>query len=1169
MRKYVACLIFVFVFGATANAQTAQATLQGLVVDPAHSAVPQAAVTVTNLETGVAKQTSTNAEGRFILPYLLPGEYDVSVQMKGFQRYEQRGIKLDVQQNLSMEITLTLGDVATTVEVAANAAQLDTATSAVAMTMGNKPVTDLPIIGRNPVTLSYLVPGVLPPQGSAGSTGSYGPAISGGRDASGDVRVDGVSMMLPDANNGALQMGGSMPNIDAIAEFTVVLNTLSAEYGRTGGGVFLMATKSGTNTVHGTAYDFFRNNNLNANDFFSNAAGKKLGASNSNQFGFSLGGPVYLGKVYNGRNRTFFFADYQGTRQKSPSIYVGTVPLDAWKAGDFSTLRTASGSSIVIYDPTTTSTQPNAQGNYTRQAFPGNIIPASRMDPVGVKMLTYYPEPNATALNPYTQVNNYYQSQMQLESDDNFTARVDHTFGNDFRSFWRVTKYAQTVDPPNVFGNPGSPLGRGEQKFPRDSFSWDNTYTMNSSTVFSLTYGLARFFETIVPPSAGFDLTSLGFPSYVESQAANDRYTRFPNVSVQGLTGLGQQNSAGIRFVPTSHNLSGSMTKALSKHTIKAGVEYRKFFLNFWQESQMAGSFSYSPTWTQQNPVSAVSTQGFGLASLLLGLGSGSQANAPAMALASSYWAGYVQDDYHVSRRLTLNLGLRYEVDIPKTERYNRMSYWDPTASSPIANQVPGFPNLRGVMDFVTPDNRSQVSTDTNNFSPRFGFAYQLGAKMVVRGGYAFMYAPSIAQATYGNGGFQGFRCTTSMVTSLDGRTPLNYLRNPFPSGYCATAGATPGPYSGPNTSLGQAINESWFPASMNPDVQEWSLNLQRELPGKLVGEIGYVANKGNHLIDGGTSAYNQLPPSDFSLGNTLSDQVPNPFYGIITDPTSTLSLPTVTRAQLLAPYPQYTAVNSIARPTGNSIYHSMVVRLERRFTNGVGFLVAYTAGKGITDSGWGNSLTSINSATARQNIYDRKSDRALDPDDVSSRLVVSFNAELPFGRGHHFLNHAAVPVDLLLGGWQVNGIWTLQSGLPVVLFSSVNQTGLGSAAQRPNNNGHSANLTGQTKDQQIAHWFDPSVFSVAAPFTFGNAPTVLPDVRNPGIRDFDLSLFKNFTVLPENRLKAQLRLEAANALNTTQFGRPGSTVGTASDGVISSVGVNPRSVQLALKLLF
>jgi len=889
MPNYVRCLILGLVLVASASAQTGQATLQGLVVDPARSAVPQAEVTVTNIETGVAKRTSTNAEGRFIVPYLLPGEYAVSVQMTGFQHYEQRGIKLDVQQSLSMEITLTLGDVTTTVEVEANAAQLATATSAVAMTMGNRPVTDLPIIGRNPETLSYLVPGVLPPQGSAGSTGNYGPTISGGRDASGDVRVDGVSMMLPDANNGALQMGGSLPNIDAVAEFTVVLNTLSAEYGRTGGGVFLIATKMGTNALHGTAYDFFRNNNLNANDFFSNSAGNKLGAFNSNQFGFSLGGPVYLPKVYDGRNRTFFFADYQGTRQRNPSVYVGTLPLDAWKTGDYSNLRTSAGALITIYDPSTIATQPNAQGNYIRQAFPGNVIPVSRMDPVALKMLTYYPEPNATPLNAYTQVNNYYQSQMALESDDNFTARLDHTFSSALRSFWRVTKYRQTVDPPNVFGNPGTPLGRGEQKFPRDSFSWDNTYTMNPTTVFSLTYGLARFFETIYPPSTGFNLTSLGFPSYFEAQAANDRYTRFPYVAVQGLTNLGQQNSAGIRFVPTSHNLTASMTKALSQHTIKAGVEYRKFFLNFWQENSMGGSFSFTPTWTQQNPVSAVSTQGFGLASLLLGLGSGSQANAPAMALSSSYWAGYVQDDYHVSRRLTLNIGLRYEVDIPKTERYNRMSYWDATAPSPIANEVSGFPNLLGTMDFVTPNHRRQMPTDTNNFSPRFGFAYELGSKMVARGGYAIMYAPSDAQAMYGNGGFQGFRCTTSMITSLDGRTPLNYLQNPFPSGFCSILGATAGPYSGPSTSLGQAINESWFPAYTNPIVQEWSFNLQRELPGQLVAEAGYVANKGNHLIDGGTSAYNQLPASDFSLGNSLSDQVSNPFYGIITDPTSTL----------------------------------------------------------------------------------------------------------------------------------------------------------------------------------------------------------------------------------------------------------------------------------------
>ncbi len=1165
-------LALALALAAAVHAQTGQATLQGVVRDQGGAIVPEAKVTLIADATGVSREVASNNEGRFVLPFLLPGSYEVRVEKAGFRGYQQKGLKLDVQQNLSLDVQLSIGDVTTTVQVSDTTPPLDTGSSTVSTTLGNKSVSDLPLIGRSVIGLANLLPGVLPPQGSAGSGGGYGPTIGGGRTGAGDIRVDGTSMMLSDANNGILVMGGSLPNVDAVEEFSVVVNTLAAEYGRSGSGAILIASKSGTNKIHGSVYDFFRNNQLNANNFFSNRTGGKLASFNSHQFGFSLGGPVWLPKLYNGRNRTFFFADYQGTRARSPSNFTGTVPIDAWKQGDFSDLRNSAGQPILIYDPLTISTTPDSTGNYLRQPFAGNRIPSNRIDPVARNLLTYYPQPNTTPTNQFTQLNNFFRSQISPDRNDNFTGRIDHNFSDHWRSFWRFTKGISYTNPPNVFGNPGTPLGRSSGSTPRHSFTWNNIYTLNSTTFFDLTYGMSRFSNSGNPPSAGFDLTSLGLPAYMQQQANKDIYSRFPNVAVNGMTNLGQQTAAGIRFTPTSHNLAASMTKVLSRHTIKAGLEYRKFFLNFWQEATPGGAFSYGQDWTQQNPVRNVATQGFGVASLLLGLGSGSQQNNLSQALTSSYWGGFIQDDFHVSRKLTFNLGLRYELDVPRTERYDRMSYWDANATSAIAGQVPGFSNLRGAMNFVTADNRRQTPADKNNVSPRFGFVYQWNAKTVIRGGYAYMYAPSITQATYGNGGFQGFRCSTSMVTSLDGgRTPLAYLRDPFPNGFCPTDGAKPGPYSGANTALGQAIGESWFPDWVNPNVQQWSFNVQRELPGKMIVEAGYIGNKGNHLIDGGRSAYNQLPEQYMSLGNSLNDNVANPFFGVITDPTSTMRLATVQRRQLLSPYPQYTGVNATARPTGNSLYHSYVMRVQKRFSSGVGFLVAFTAGKELTDSGWGNTITSINASTGRQNVYDRKSDRALSPDDISRRLVMSFNAELPFGRGRRYFTNIPRVADLALGGWQFNGIVTLQSGLPVTLFSSVNQTGINSAAQRPNNNGVSANLGGNrgTTDQQINRWFDTSVFAVAAPFTFGNAPTVLPDVRIPGIRNCDLSLFKNFAILSENKLTAQFRLEASNALNTTQLGRPGSTVGVADFGVISGVGVGPRSVQLALKILF
>lgn len=1171
MKRMAVLLIWVLILPCVAAAQTAQSTLQGTVRDATGAAVPGAAVIVTHVSTGVAVRGETTAEGRYLFPYLLPGDYRLSVEKSGFRRFVQEEIRLDVQQVRSVDVELTIGDISTSVEVRGGAAPLSTDSSTVSTTVENKLITDLPVIGRSVLDLANLLPGVLPGQGTAGSGNAYGPTIGGGRTGSGDIRVDGTTMMVTDANSGILIMAGSLPNLEAIQEFTVVVNALAAEYGRSGSGALLFATKMGGNKLRGSLFEFFRNNKLNANDFFSNRAGSSLTPFNSHQFGFTLGGPIRIPKVYDGRRRSFFFADYQGVRSRSPSDFLGTVPPASWKRGDYSDLRTAAGALITIFDPLTITTQPDRDGNYLRQPFPGNLIPANRFDLVGKNLVSYYPEPNAAPWNVYTQLNNFFRPGVSKGVSDNFTLRLDHNFAATWRSCWRLTRAGSVSDPPNVFGNPGTPLGRGYQTAPKSSVSWNNVYTLGATTFFEVTYGLSRFSNTTTPPSAGFDLTTLGFPAYFQAQASKDIYTRFPRVDIRNLTSLGQQSAAGIRFTPTTHNVSGSITKAQDRHTIKSGVEYRKFLLNFWQENNPGGIFSFSENWTQRNPVRNVATEGFGLASLLLGLGGGSHSNNISQALASSYWGGFIQDDFRISQRWMINIGVRYEVDIPRTERYNRMSYWDAAAPSPIAGKVAAFPDLKGVMRFVDAKNRRQTPTDKNNWSPRFGFVYRLRTDMVVRGGYAYMYAPSITQATYGNGGFQGFRCTTNVIISVDDRTPSHYLRDPFPEGFCTADGPKDGPFSGPNTALGLAINESWFIDYVNPNVQQWSFNIQRRFPGRMIVEAGYLGNKGNHLIDGGRSAYNQLPPEYLALGNALNSSVANPFRGVITDPTSALSRATVARRQILAPYPQYTAVDAVARPIGNSLYHGFILRVERRFFRGLGFMVSYTAGKEITDSGWGNTITSINTSTPRQNVYDRKSNRALSTDDVSSRLVISVNAEAPFGRGRRFLRSLPPAANAALGGWQVSGIVTLQSGLPVTLFSAVNQTGLGSAAQRPNNNGQTANLAGMSRtiDEKIEKWFEPSVFSIAPPFTFGNAPTVLPDVRNPGIRNCNLSLLKNFDIIPEKNLKGQLRLEASNAFNTTQLGRPGSTVGTASLGVISSVGVRPRSVQLALRILF
>jgi hypothetical protein len=550
-------------------------------------------------------------------------------------------------------------------------------------------------------------------------------------------------------------------------------------------------------------------------------------------------------------------------------------------------------------------------------------------------------------------------------------------------------------------------------------------------------------------------------------------------------------------------------------------------------------------------------------------------------ASASSYFAGYIQDDWKVTSRLTLNIGLRYDVDIPRTERFNRYSYFNLYEPSPIAGKVPASAcaacgNLTGAMHFVTPENRRQTPTDRNNVGPRFGFAYNASDRLVIRGGYGIAYPPSAMQAagTTGAGGMEGFRTTTNMTPTFDSMRTINaVMSNPYPDGF----NFPPGSSLGASTNLGLGIGESLFDAYRNPYVQQWNLNIQRELPGNMVAEVGYLGNRGIGLVDGdGSYAYNQLDPRYMSLGSELLRIVNNPFYGVITNPTSNLRRETVEYRQLLRPFPHYGGVGSFRKPKANSIYHGMTVRVDKRFSQGFSFLVAYTAGKLIDDASsavsfLGPIASSVEGgiSASKLDAYNRRLERSVSSMDVAQRAVFSYLYEFPFGKGKRFFAGAPRGVNLMISGWQVNGITTLQSGTPILVGAQANNTNIYTNAQRVNNNGTSARLTGGTMSDRIAKWFDTSVFSQPAPYTFGNTSRTLPDVRGPGQRNTDLSLFKNTYFGPENKLNLQYRLEMFNAFNTTQLGTPGAQFGSGSFGVISGTAIGPRTIQMALKMIW
>ena len=1158
--------VLLAVFCTPLAAQQFSGTIRGTVQDSTGAVVRQAEVSIVNTETNATYNVVTDENGSYVAPQLVPGFYRITVKKDGFKTAALDQVKLDVQQTRGVDITLEVGQAAETVTVMGRGATIETTSSTISQTIENKRLVDLPLNGRNPFSLVTLAPGVAPAPGSS-------PFISGGRNATSEVTIDGVSNVNAENNVSILDLNYT-PSVDAVQEFSVQTNSVSAEFGRLGGGVINLVTKSGSNDFRATLFGFGRASRMDATNFFTNRAGQTKGNFKRNQFGGNLGGPLVL-PGYDGTNRTFFFVNYEGLRQRSGAVSTLTVPLPEWRNGDFSNLRNSSGQPIIIYDPATTRPDPGNPGQYVRDPFPGNRIPANRMSAVGRAMAQFWPLPNSTPSNAFTQANNYTLSGAAPNDNDRIDSRVDHVINDKWRMFLRYSWSDEANRPFNSFQNLASSSGGDGPTFTTvHSLSMDHNYVLSPSLLLNVRYGLNRRYVDRKPLSAGFDLASLGFAQNVVQTA---QAFEFPRVDVQGFQSLGQNAFTDLVIAPTTHQFNLNATKIMSKHTVKVGMDYRKFLLNFTQLFFPSGQYGFNNAqWTQRNPNVNSATEGFALASMLLGVPSfGQISHNPSPASASSYWAGYVQDDWKLSRKLTVNLGLRYEFDVPRTERFNRLSYFDLNAPSPIANLVPANPffnpaDLRGALVFVDENNRRQVDTDLNNFAPRIGAAYNLDDRTVVRSAYGVYYMPSHVQAAghSGSAGMMGFNSQTNMIVSLDGRIPLRTIDNPFPDGY----NLPPGNSLGPSTFIGLNIgggNGGVFTTNATPYMQQWNVNVQRELPGNFIAEVAYLGSKGTNLLIGESGLpLSQLDPSYFSLGTALQDQVPNPFFGIITNPSSPLRFETVARNRLLRPYPQYDGVSAFRVPGAKSIYHAMTLRVDKRFAGGLSLLSAYTWGKLMDDAS--TTVGFLGQAGAQQNQYDREADWSISSQDIRHRFVTSFVYDLPFGRDRKFGGSWSGPINWMLGGWQVNGILTFQSGIPLIVTQGVNATNLFSPTQRPTWTGADANIDGGSvsKAERIGRWFDTSQFSVTPAFQFGNAPRVMPNLRADGVKNLDLSIFKN-NRFHNGKWNAQLRLEAFNVLNRVQFGNPNTQVGNNNFGVVSSQANAPRQMQMAVKMLF
>ncbi len=1155
---------------SAALAQQFTGTIRGTVLDATGAVVVGAEVAISNPATNETRNAVTEENGTYVVPQLKPGIYKITVKKNGFKAAEIGDVKVDVQQVREVDVTLAVGATSETVSVTASgAATIETTSSTVSQSIDNKRIVDLPLNGRNPFALASLTPGVL------ASTGGSSPSISGGRNATSEVTIDGITNVGAENNVSILDLAYT-PSVDAVQEFSVQTNAFSAEFGRTGGGVINLVTKSGSNNFHWTLFEFHRNSALDANNFFSNRSGVKKSSFKRNQFGGNVGGAII-------KDKTFYFFNFEGNRQGSATVGTFTVPLQAWRDGDFRGLKNSAGADILIYDPLTTA----ADGTRTQISCNGvlNVICASRQSAIARNLMKYWPQPNTAPSNVNTQQNNFIAAGTNINKSNQIDSRVDHVFSDKLRSFIRFSRMFKNESRPfNHYGNLATPNSAGPNDSTATSVSVDNVYTLSPTMIMSVRYGLSRRTSKRTPFSTGFDFTQLGFSPSIKAVADA---LEFPRFDINGVSSLGQETFNDLIIAPTTHSAVLGLTKTYARHTWKFGVDYRKLMLNFLQLSQPAGQYTFNQSWTQRVFNSGSGTAGFGMATFLLGVpgnsnsataGGGTLSHDPTPASSSPYWGFYAEDSWKFSTKLTLTLGLRYELDIPRTERFNRYGVFDFEAASPLAGKVTSTlfngANLKGAVNFVTADNRRQVPIDKNNFGPRIGFAYNITPRTVIRGAYGISYSPSAYQAAghTGSAGMVGFRTASQMVVSLDGRVPVTFLDNPFPAGFNLPTGST----LGASTRLGLDVgggDGSVFPDTHSPYIQQWNFNVQRELPGNILFEAAYLGSKGTRLLAGESGLnYNQLPvsvltlqPGFANLDAQLNAQVPNPFFGIFTNPTSNLRFATVQRKQLLRPFPQYGNVNAFRVPFGFSIYHGGTLKADKRFSNGMSFLFAYTWSKLIDDVS--TTVGFLGQSSSRQNVYDRAAERSISTQDIAHRFVNSFVYDLPVGKNKRFGNSWHPAVNAITGGWQFNGIVTFASGTPILITQGANNVGIFNPSQRPMWNGSDVNREG-TKDEKLAQWFTRAAFSVSPAFTFGNAPRVMPDLRQDGEKNFDLSLFKN-NYFNEGKWNVQIRAEMFNAFNRVRFSGPNGSVDNSAFGTVGGQGNGPRQIQLALKLVF
>ena len=1158
--KLTILLILVVGYPSWIKAQLAvtTATLSGTVTDATGAVVPQAAVRLSSREQGVARVFTTDENGHYTFSQLPPATYSLDIEINGFKKYQQVGIVLDAAQSATQNVTLTLGSATEQVVVNAQASLLNTDNANLSADLDSKQVVELPLNLRNVYGLATL-------NSSVNNTSEGQMLLGGGGPSTDDADQDisflnfaggffGTSAYLLDGAWDTDPEWGAVdyvPSVDAVQEFKVQNNSFTAQYGWSTGNVVNVVTKSGTSSFHGDVYSFYRNSSLDANLWFNNHNNLSKGNFTRNQIGASAGGPLYIPGLYKQREKTFIFGLYEHLNLATPANSTFTVPDANFLAGNFSELlgpqmgTDALGRPIYlgqIYDPRSTRTitagqvDPRTgriatQSGYIRDPIQNNdITTLGPLDPIGAKLVSYFPKPNGSGIT-----NNFVATGTNPANSDEYLVRVDHNINSGSRFYFRYSyKNEFKTGTPDYWGSDNDAGPGNARPNNRWNMAAGFSHVFSPTLTMNIMSGVEVWHETSTNQSRGFKPTSLGLPSYLDTNSPE-----FPIVKIGSQSPLGPLTNETV----TNHGPIGSVAvdliKSLGRHTLNFGfmyVEQQDDQANFFQSTlQSNGIFTNGP---DPNSATGFAT-GNGLAQLMLGvLDGGATGTTYNPAVATHYFGWYVQDDWKLTPKLTLNLGLRYEIQTAPTYRHNVASVFNPNAANPIGTTI--GQTLPGALQFLSSNQRGSYDTNFDNWAPRVGFTYQTLPNFVVRGGYGIFYPPSISCCFLAQN--SGFASQTNIPYTLNAITPnpAVTMANPWPNGFIPITGNSLGELQ----QVGNSVSSN-FRQRSSSYVQQYLLGWQWAIAPNDVLDVNYVGNRGTHLI---TSSLNrsQLNPTYLPLGqSTLNALVPNPFYGAIAAGTSSCALdqPTIVQSQLLQPFPQFCGVAEADAPVGFSNYNALQVNFNHRFSKGLTALVSYTYSK-FLDNVEGNNSWSYSGNAGPANNYDLAAEKSVDGSDTTHSLVANYIYELPIGHGKAIGGNMSRLGNAILGGWEVSQIATFKSGIPL----SISGADIASYGGNPR-----PDVVG---DVHVAHpniheWFNTGAFAYAPYGTFGTAPRFFSYLRGPNYQNWDTSLMKNWQFTESMRL--QFRAELFNTFNHPQFYAP-------ENGGASYTGCDPNA---------